>query len=303
MSAAYTLRYPDRVAALALLSPAGLSGASSPQLPPPPSPGPRASSNALGQQQLSAAQRRHWAVRVLTRAWDAGITPQAIVRGLGRWGEAWAGGALSRRFALAAAAHAQRRPPPGPDGAPAAAAVGAAEAQGQDETEGSSGGAAQPAFGAASSGEGAVMARYLYQITAAPGSGEHALSRLLVFGGAHAREPISPRLVAAAAAAASSSAPFPASITVLYGGTHDWMPAGPGFDLAAQLRGGGGGRVDALAGLTPHSGHHLHMESPVAVAQVLCARMAAPTAAAAAAAASGKGLGAAPESAPGRAPT
>ena len=306
LSSAYVMSHPGRVAALALLSPAGLSGASAP--PPAPTESrflraqarfrsplfgrfsrprpPAAPSPPLAtagrpreeeqQQQLSEAQRRHWAVRTLTRAWDAGVTPQAIVRGLGSWGEAWTGRVLSRRFDEAAKAHFMRQRHPLWQGARGAQGRREERSDAVEEGLGPHSPPPQPE-GAGVEPHAGILARYLYQITAAPGSGEHALSRLLVFGGAHARDAMAPRLVAAATAAAAeasprgaSGPPFPVSVTVLYGGTHDWMPAQPGFDLALHLRLAG---VDALAGLTPHSGHHLHMESPVAVAQVLQARM------------------------------
>ena len=136
---------------------------------------------------------------------------------------------------------------------------------------------------------------------------ERALSVLLSFG-AHAREPIGPRLLKAAregevpepapaaaahALAAATSAKYSASgaaasapstaaavagtphifrtpLTIIHGGTHDWMPVEASIALAEDLR---ALDVDAVCLLTPNSGHHLYMEQPVAFADMLTARL------------------------------
>jgi pimeloyl-ACP methyl ester carboxylesterase len=96
---------------------------------------------------------------------------------------------------------------------------------------------------------------------------------LLSFG-AHAREPLGPRLLRAAArgeapepsdaatAAAVGAPPSPVHrystpTTFLYG-DHDWMDAGAGNRTAAGLRELG---VDADCALIPSAGHHLYLEN------------------------------------------
>jgi cardiolipin-specific phospholipase len=126
----------------------------------------------------------------------------------------------------------------------------------------------------------ALLTRYLYCITAADGSGEHALRVLLSFGG-HAREPMGPRLVRAASVgevpddvrgpgggggglAGSGGRPLgphklSCPVTFVYG-SHDWMPAPAGAATATALRAQG---VDAWSGvLGLPSGHHLYLEAP-----------------------------------------
>lgn len=71
LSAAYALRNPGHVRHLVLASPAGI--------PSPPDPA------AL------AARQGGWLMGLLRRAWERGVTPQALVRALGPWGEVWAG--------------------------------------------------------------------------------------------------------------------------------------------------------------------------------------------------------------------
>jgi pimeloyl-ACP methyl ester carboxylesterase len=151
----------------------------------------------------------------------------------------------------------------------------------------------------------------IYEITAASGSGEYALSVLLSFG-AHARAPMGPRLVAAArvgevpddnnnnnnnnnggsGTAGSSSSAHDAfgrrpstgassetrvphvlrtPVTLLYGASHDWMPAEAGFATAAALRRAG---VDAVCELIPRGGHHCYMENPPDFAERIIRRSA-----------------------------
>jgi pimeloyl-ACP methyl ester carboxylesterase len=83
LSAAYALRHPGHVRHLVLASPAGI--------PSPPDPA------AL------AARQSGWLMGLLRRAWERGVTPQALVRALGPWGEAWAG-EWRARFVCAGAA-------------------------------------------------------------------------------------------------------------------------------------------------------------------------------------------------------
>lgn len=233
LAAAYALHHPRHVAHLALVSPAGI--------PAPPD------TDAL------AARRGSWLLGMVAWAWENNVTPQAIVRALGTWGEKWASNLIAQRFQSMLDAHAARY----------------------------------------ATLDRAALVKYLYQITAADGSGEFALNVLLAFG-AHAREPMGPRLLAAATmgevpepsdadAAAGGRAGraggppravphrFATPTTLLYGGGWDWMPATAGIELAADLREAG---VDATAALVPQAGHNLFVEQPVAFARELLRQLA-----------------------------
>jgi abhydrolase domain-containing protein 5 len=109
--------------------------------------------------------------------------------------------------------------------------------------------------------DAAALSRYMYVINSDDGSGERALSALLAFG-AVAREPVGPRLEAAAPA-------FP--VTFVYGAReHDWMlRVSPGEDTARALRAKG---VDARVLYTPRAGHNLQIDNPEAFVGHVVAR-------------------------------
>ncbi len=96
------------------------------------------------------------------------------------------------------------------------------------------------------------LAEYIFQISAAPGSGEWALKHILK-PGAWAFNPIGPRLVAAGSAGKLRS-----PVTFLYG-SHDWMSPDAALDVSAALRAMG---VDTTVHIVPQAGHQIFMENP-----------------------------------------
>lgn len=252
LSAAYTLRYPARVQHLLLVSPAGI--------PTPPDPA------QLAQRQTG------WIMSLLRTLWERGVTPQAMVRAMGPIGERLAGKLLTARFrhvlareGVSIEQQAAGKPPSGTTGAGAPSS--------HDATlEEAAAAASVPGAGF----DFEAFKRYLYGITAADASGEMALHVLLAFG-AHARQPMGPRLIEAARVgerreediAAGRPGPLHklrAPVTFAYG-QHDWMDINAGLAAVEALRAAG---VDAEAFITPQSGHHLYMEQPeVFDAQVL----------------------------------
>lgn len=221
LSSAYALHYPHHVEKLVLVSPAGI--------PYPPNP------------DVLEKKRNNWIIGLLKYSWEAGITPQALVRSLGPYGETWATNIISRRFSHMMETHH---------------------------------------FGEKMNKDAFI--RYLYQITAAEGSGERALNVLLSFG-AHAREPMGPRLIRAAQEGEypdesdndddenqrlsynkkdriSSSLRHKLRIPVhfLYG-QYDWMSSDAGYTTAKALRSNG---INASVDIIPSSGHHLYLEQP-----------------------------------------
>jgi pimeloyl-ACP methyl ester carboxylesterase len=189
--------------------------------------------------ELLAKRRSHWVYGLLQYAWGKGVTPQSLVRALGPWGEKWTTDIISRRFQYMLEAHEQKF----------------------------------------KSMNTAAFVKYLYQITAADGSGEFALNVLLSFG-AHAREPMGPRLLHAAetgevpepsdAPVAGQKYRYNTPTTFIYGQGWDWMPADAGFATAQALR---RHSIDATALLVPQSGHHLYMEQPDIFAAQLISRL------------------------------
>jgi len=96
------------------------------------------------------------------------------------------------------------------------------------------------------------LAEYIYQISAAPGSGEWALKYILK-PGAWAFNPIGPRMIEA-----GTTGGFRAPITFLYG-SHDWMSPDAALDVAAAVRTAG---VDASVHVVQQAGHQIFMENP-----------------------------------------
>lgn len=97
------------------------------------------------------------------------------------------------------------------------------------------------------------LSEYIYQISAAEGSGEWCLKYILK-PGAWAFNPIGPRMLQAADA---GQVPFP--VTFLYG-SHDWMSPDAGEAVASVLRGRHGRQ--ASVHIVPQSGHQMFMENP-----------------------------------------
>ena len=218
LSAAYALAHPSRVSALVLVSPAGLPQGSPPVAP------------------------RGRALELLAGAWERGLTPQALVRGLGRFSR----GAIERATA-ARFAHALRGPPAGAGAS--SGESGLARAPSAD----------RPRL------DHALLSAYLAGVTLAPPSGEAALRVLLAFGGAAGVLGMAPRLLGGPARAP----PLRAPLTLLYG-EHDWMCARTGARTAQALRAAG---VDAACIVTPAAGHHLYLDNPESFAETMRQRL------------------------------
>lgn len=100
-----------------------------------------------------------------------------------------------------------------------------------------------------------LVGTYLWHANGAwPGSGEFAL-RCLLSPGAHAKVPVGPRL--AALAAAGRIAPT-TPVVLFYGGTHDWMNADFGDELAESLSRCG---LRSASHRLRDSGHHVYLEA------------------------------------------
>lgn len=222
LSAAYTLHHPGRVSHLVLVSPAGIPTAPDPD--------------------RLASSRNHWLIGLLASAWEAGVTPQSIIRAMGPLGEKWATNIVSARFRRML----EKLRVEGVPGVPPSQA---------------------PTFNEA------AFLRYLYAITVAEGSGEFALRVLLQFG-AHAKEAMGPRLLHAATVGEVAEVGEPGHmkqgtdaapnrldipVTLMYGGGRDWMDDKAGLRLALALR--SEAQVDASCMLVPDSGHHLYLEN------------------------------------------
>jgi pimeloyl-ACP methyl ester carboxylesterase len=78
LAAAYALRHPQAVAHLILVNAAGIP--------------------AQADGRIAAARARHWVVGALGWAWEAGVTPGALVRALGPAGSTLVEGIVQRRF-------------------------------------------------------------------------------------------------------------------------------------------------------------------------------------------------------------
>jgi len=96
-----------------------------------------------------------------------------------------------------------------------------------------------------------ALSKYVYTITSREGSGEYALSLLLNFA-AQAKEPVGPRLLAAA-----QKNLWKTPTTLIYG-QYDWMDPAAGSALATSLKTHG---VDAACCIVPQSGHYVFMEA------------------------------------------
>ncbi|OBZ76269.1 putative cardiolipin-specific deacylase, mitochondrial [Grifola frondosa] len=99
-----------------------------------------------------------------------------------------------------------------------------------------------------------AMHDYIVNITLAKGSGEYCISHLLA-PGAHARRPIVDRI---------SALKIP--ITFVYG-DHDWMDPDGGAESVESLRQSGNGHGRMY--IVPHAGHHVYLDNPKAVNDLL----------------------------------
>ncbi|KAH9850096.1 alpha/beta-hydrolase [Lenzites betulinus] len=99
-----------------------------------------------------------------------------------------------------------------------------------------------------------AMHDYILNITLAKGSGEYCISHLLA-PGAHARRPMVDRI-----------APLKIPVTFVYG-DHDWMDPEGGKESVERLRqaGNGLGRMYMI----PHAGHHVYLDNPKAMNDLL----------------------------------
>ncbi|KAH7107926.1 alpha/beta-hydrolase [Auriculariales sp. MPI-PUGE-AT-0066] len=98
------------------------------------------------------------------------------------------------------------------------------------------------------------MHDYIYNITVAKGSGEYCISHLLA-PGAHARRPMVDRI---------DKLKIP--VTFVYG-DHDWMDVKGGEESVRRLK--AAGNQHARTVLIPDAGHHVYLDNPSAVNQLL----------------------------------
>ena len=112
------------------------------------------------------------------------------------------------------------------------------------------------------------LSEYIYQISAAPGSGEWCLKHILK-PGAWAFDPVGPRVLQAAD---EGKHPFP--VTYMYG-SHDWMSPEAGQGVASVLRERHG--IQATVHVVPQAGHQIFMENPLGFAATVIAEAFAKT--------------------------
>ncbi|EAU84547.2 abhydrolase domain-containing protein 4 [Coprinopsis cinerea okayama7 len=231
LSVAYTLKFPERVAKLVLLSPAGVPrgpnftevsreltdhGAdpegehhSHPERDPtkaePASQG-RVSSLRSSQKRHSHQTNQSFSRRIFSYLWEEGFSPFQVVRSTLFWGPWLVGKYSSRRF------------------------QGLTEEDTRD------------------------LHDYILNITFAKGSGEYCISHLLE-PGAHARMPIVDRI-----------AGVKVPVTFVYG-DHDWMDPVGGMQSVEKLRQAGNGEGKMY--IVNNAGHHLYLDNPDAVNALL----------------------------------
>jgi len=99
-----------------------------------------------------------------------------------------------------------------------------------------------------------AMHDYIVNLVLAKGSGEYCVSHLLA-PGAHARRPLVDRIQA-----------LTMPITFVYG-EHDWMDPEGGSEAVERLRQAGNG--DGKMYIIPHAGHHVYLDNPKAVNDLL----------------------------------
>ena len=141
--------------------------------------------------------------------WNAGWTPQTVVRAAGPLGKGLVRKAIKARF-------------------------------GGDET-----------MNMAGVSSGGLVLDYMHAITSAKGSGEHALSRILL-PGAYAKRPLVSRM---------GAMPTAVPVKFLYG-AHDWMKPVDSLRDAHDIR------------TIPRAGHHLYIDNaPAFESNILAAIM------------------------------
>ncbi|CCM02816.1 uncharacterized protein FIBRA_04928 [Fibroporia radiculosa] len=99
-----------------------------------------------------------------------------------------------------------------------------------------------------------AMHAYIVNLVLAKGSGEYCVSHLLA-PGAHARRPLVDRIAA-----------LKVPITFIYG-EHDWMDPDGGAQSVENLRKAGNGNGKMY--MIPHAGHHVYLDNPKAVNDLL----------------------------------
>ncbi|KAJ7068047.1 alpha/beta-hydrolase [Mycena amicta] len=109
-------------------------------------------------------------------------------------------------------------------------------------------------FSGLSEEETRAMHDYILHITLAKGSGEYSISHLLA-PGAHAHRPLVDRVAA-----------LKIPVTFIYG-DHDWMDPEGGKKSVENLRKAGNGQAKSF--IVSDAGHHLYLDNPTAVNQLL----------------------------------
>lgn len=239
LSTAYALRYPERVSALILVSPAGIphgelgsnvpGSAKKPVVPPPTGPGGKpASLNGESNPQVvterhsldaaadaaemetssdpahadprpSPSAMRRGMTKFFLWGWEKGLSPFSILRGIGPWGPLLVGKYSSRRFASQSA---------------------------EDVRD---------------------LHAYIYGTSVMRGSGEFCISHLLA-PGAFARMPMVDRMGG-----------LKVPVTFMYG-DNDWMDVEGGRAAKKVLAQNGNEDVDVH--VVSEAGHHLYLDNP-----------------------------------------
>ena len=184
---------------------------------------------------LAQWRESSWVVSVIGKAWEGGVTPGSLFRTLGPWGASFIKNAVALRFGGGAKQQTQTSP--------------SANTGSPNSTN-----SAIPL---------ALLAPYIHAIMGGQASGEHALSVLLSFG-AHAKEPVGPRLLTASKKAGPPLPP----VTLIYG-KNDWMDGHAGMSLANNLR---AQRNDAVCVIIPSAGHYVFLENPSTFVEVMHGR-------------------------------
>lgn len=257
LAGAYALKYPSRVENLILASPIGVPHKKELNI----------QLSWAGRRILSAAR---WAW------WDASITPQSIVRALGRWGPKPVNGYVTKRFASSEAELEQRDAPQSAGGqrrhdtdgsssssdpavvaptVPTPTPLSKSEAGASLELDDSIEAAAKLSEALGTRFDKPIVAEYLYHICAQPGSGEFAFARLFDDSG-FAYKPLIDSLARVSHGGLAPGDRMP--ITFAYG-SHDWMDVNAGRATADLITRDGG---VAQCVQIPKAGHQLFIDNP-----------------------------------------